>query len=286
MTQLNAGKLVREEENILPNHIDAKFMGLVYGKVPQESFNKNIDGLADTLRREFPVYKSTDVNELMINVADNSVTTNQAVVGKELHMTDADGIWGIKIGNIGVSLSLPAYHPYQEMLSRFSTIMNLLSEVLGISHFSRVSLRNINLFAELPSGGFQEIKDDSIWGRQNFDTLDFGYSCSGAASRHEYLSDDYKTQLQILSSVVMPQRSHIPQEEWDMWKLRGLPIPTSDEVKLLIDISGTRNCYPVTEPNYQEKLKEYRWDEVANSFEELHDLVYNVYKDIVTTEQS
>jgi uncharacterized protein (TIGR04255 family) len=284
MTREHTGKDKVEEGKTLTNHIDAKFMGLVYAKVPPESFNSQIDNLAESLRRKFPVHKTSDVNEFLLNLADNSITTKHSVVGRELHMADADGVWGLKVGNLGVSLSLPSYSPYQVMVDRFESIMGSISDVLDISHFSRVVLRNINLFSETQDGGFHDIKNDSIWGTQNFDTLDIGYSCSGAATRHEYLSDNHKIQLQILSSVVMPGRSHIPQEEWDMWKLRGIPIPTSDEVKLLVDISGTGNTHPVSEPNYQEKIKEYRWETVASSFDELHELIFNVYKDIVTTE--
>jgi hypothetical protein len=156
-------------------------------------------------------------------------------------------------------------------------------DVLKVSHFSRLSLRNINLFRESEGqvDEFEDIRDESYWGKQAFNTLNDAFFCSGAATRHEYLSSDYQQHININSGVVLPlhNQSYIPQEEWGMWKLRGV-IPTLDKVHLLIDIAATSFVSPVNKPELQNNVIEFDWTIVHTKMNKLHNLIANVYSDI------
>ena len=163
------------------------------------------------------------------------------------------------------------------------SILDVVVEILGITHFSRVMLRNINLFNEVPNtpNRFEDIKNDAYWGRQNFNTLEGGFRCNGASTRHEYFSLDYLTQVQLASGVVLPGQSFIPQNEWDIWKLRGgVPIQQESTAQLLVDISGVNFQAPVNVPEKQNNVSEYSWEAVEKSFNELHQVINSVYSDI------
>jgi len=265
----------------MSNHIAAKFLGFVYSPIPEKTFTKLIPKLADSLRAHLPRYEEHSISGITVNVTGDTVAAQQEAQGLELHMVDAEGLWGIKIGNNGLSLSSSKYVAYEEMIPYFKSIMEIITEVLNITHFSRVKLRNINLFAETAGkpNSFENIREKEYWGRQEFDALEGAYLCNGASTRHEYFSKNYLQHIQLASGVVMGGQSYIPQDEWDIWRLRG-EIPVEKEVKLLVDISGTSFQAPVNSPEKQNNVTEYQWTLVEECLNNLHDIVNRVYSDI------
>lgn len=267
----------------MSNHIAAKFVGIVYSQLPKELFKENLPRLIESLRTRLPRFDTPDVNDITVNVNGDSVAAQKNAQGKELHLVDAVGSFGVKIGNQGLSISCDKYVDYEELLSFFTWVIGEVSNILNISHFSRLSLRNINLFTEIVEqvNKFEDIRDPSYWGRQEFATLNGTFSCSGAATRHEYLSTDYLKHININSGVVLPihNQSYIPQDEWNIWKLRGA-IPTLEKVSLLIDISATSFVSPVNQPELQNNVVEFNIEVVKEKLNELHKLVNSVYFDI------
>ena len=265
------------------NHIAAKFIGLIYSAIPSETFNNNHQSVIEALRPRFPRFDVPKVNNIRLNVSGEQLNTEQ-VSNLEIYMVDAEGKLGIKIGNQGVFLSVDGYMSYEELLSEFKLIVEKIHSVLAITHFSQVHLRNINLFQEIESNKFEDIRIETYWGRHSLPTLTKQhYLCNGAATRHEYLSPDYIKRLQISSGVVLAGHSCIPQEEWDIWRLRG-GVPVAKEVKLLIDITGINHQARVDEPDKQHIVKDYSWEEIARQLNSLHDDVNSVYGDIIIEE--
>ncbi len=267
----------------MSNHIAAKFVGIVYSQLPRELFKENLPRLVERLRTKLPRFDTPNVNDITVNVNGDSVAAQTTEQGKELHLVDAQGNFGVKIGNQGLSISCDKYVDYEELLNFFTWVIEEVSKTINISHFSRLTLRNINLFKEIPGqiNKFEDIRDASYWGRQEFATLNNTFACSGAATRHEYLANDYLKHININSGVVMPShnQSYIPQDEWNIWKLRGA-IPTLKEVSLLIDISATKFVSPVNQPELQNNVIEFNVEIVKTKLNELHELVNNVYFDI------
>lgn len=271
----------------MSNHISAKFFGFVYAQLSDEEFLSVIPGLKKNLRRYFPRNDVPTINGVQVRVSDSGVATLPAKeVQRELHMVDANGMWGMKIGNTGVSFSTANYISYEEAIEYIQEILTVIVETVGIYHFSRASLRNINIFNPSPSDGnvFEDIEHGDYWGTQDFvSTLSGGFLCKGASTRHNYFSSNYRTQVQIASGVVFKGQSHIPQEEWDIWRMRGgVPVQTDVDTKLLVDISGTRFEAPIDDPEQQHNLSDYSWEAVKQSFDELHSVVNSVYSDITT----
>lgn len=268
----------------MSNHIAAKFFGVVYAQIPQETFSEQIPKLADALRKYLPRYEVNSINDISVNVSGNNIATQQATVGAELHMVDATGLWGLKVGNCGLSLSTSGYVEYEQAIAYLKNITDIIVATLGITHFSRTILRNINLFDEVIGfpNVFKDIKNHTYWGRQEFQTFEQEFICNGAATRHEYFSSAYTEHIQLLSGIVIgPHQSYIPPDEWDIWRLRG-DIPRNSNVQLLIDIAGTSFQGSVNNPSTQNNVTPYSWDEVKRDFDKLHSLVNKVYSDIAT----
>lgn len=267
----------------MSNHISIKLLGFIYAPIPKEIFNEKLSLLTDSLRRFLPRNESPSVSGVSVNIDGGSIATQRQFQGQVLHMVDAEGLWGVKIGDTGISFSTSQYVSYNDVIVYIESILGIVVDVLNITHFSRVTLRNINLFNEIKNepNRFEDIKDEAYWGRQNFDTLQNKYLCNGASTRHEYFSSDFLTQIQLASGVVMEGQSHIPQEEWDIWRLRG-SVPVQKEVaKLVVDISGTRFQAPINIPEKQNNVAEYTWEKIRESFDHLHEVVNNVYSDII-----
>ncbi len=264
------------------NHIAVKFVGLTYSAVPPESFKKNHETLIDLLRASFPRFDVPTINNISVNLAEEQINTEKTNA-IEVHMVSADSELGVKIGNQGIFLSVDGYMKFSDLVDVFKPIVEAIHTSLGITHFSQVHLRNINLFPEVESNKFRDIRNSDNWGRQDILTLaSNNFSCNGAATRHEYISEDYMKRLQISSGVVFSKtHSYIPQEEWDIWRLRGR-IPVAEEVNLLIDISGTNHQAPINDPEKQHTVKEYNWDKIAEQLNSLHDQINSVYGDILT----
>lgn len=266
----------------MSNHIAAKFLGFIYAQIPPEKFVEQTPKLADALRVYLPRYDVKSVNDIKLNISESSIATHQETVGAELHMVDATGLWGLKIGNSGLSLSTSKYVSYEELVAYLHKVIDIVVDILKITHFSRMILRNINLFDEIKDqpNHFQDIKNNNYWGRQEFTTLEQGFLCNGAATRHEYFSHAYTEHIQLLSGIVMgDHQSYIPQDEWDIWRLRG-NIPTTGKVQLLIDIGGTSFQGAINSPETQNNVAPYEWAKVEEDFNKLHSLVNRVYLDI------
>ena len=265
------------------NHIAAKFVGLSYSAVPSETFKKNHQSLIEALRPKFPRYDAPTVNNIQLNLSGEQLNTEQTS-NIVVHMVSADGKYGIKIGNQGIFFSVDGYTSFKELISEFESVVDSVHAVLAITHFSQVHLRNINLFPEAAPNKFKDIRDDSYWGRQSLSTLSDEFLCIGAATRHEYFSHDYMRQLQISSAVILgDKRSFIPQDEWDIWRLRG-GIPVVKDVELQIDIIGIMQQAPANEPERKLEVKEFNWNEISKQLKLLHDDVNGVYGDIVVKE--
>lgn len=267
------------------NHIAAKFIGLIYSDVPHAIFNQQHQSVIEALRQKFPRFDVSTVNNIRLNLSEKQLNTEQISSNLEVHMVDAAGKLGIKIGNQGVFLSVDGYIPFEKLLSEFESVVESIHSALSITHFSQVHLRNINLFPKTASGTFEDIRNQIYWGTQDFPTLSNNkFLCNGAATRHEYFSHDYKKLLQISSGVVLGEtHSYIPQEEWNIWRLRG-GVPVAKEVNLLIDITGVNHQAPVNEPEKKDNVEEYSWDEISGQLSSLHKDVNSVYGDIITEE--
>lgn len=265
------------------NHIAAKFVGLSYSAIPSETFKKNHQDLIEVLRPKFPRFVTPVVKSISLNLGNEAQDTEQTS-NMEIHMVSADGKLGIKIGNQGVFFSVDGYISFEELIIEFESVVDSVCSVLAITHFFQVYLRNINLFPEVSSSEFKDIRDENYWGRQSLSTLSGGFSCSGAATRHEYFSSDYMRQLQISSAVILgAKRSYIPQDEWDIWRLRGV-IPVVKDVELQIDITGIMQQSPANQPERQLEVKEFNWDEISKQLKLLHDDINGVYGDIIIKE--
>lgn len=265
----------------MSNHIAAKFLSFIYSPIPKTKFSDSVPQLEDSLRAELPRYSTTAVNDIVVNVTDTNVATQQNIVSKELHLVDPDGCYGVKIGDTGIVISTAEYVPYQDLVSFAKELIEKVVSILNITHYSSLSIRNINLFEENvgSTNTFEDIQDATYWGKQEFPTLNSGFVCNGAATRHEYFSEDYLTHLKILSAVVMSNQSYIPQDEWDIWRLRG-EIPLADTVLLLVDISGTKLQAPANSPEKQKNVTKYKWERVEKELNSLHENVNKVYFDI------
>lgn len=270
----------------MSNHISVKFFGFMYAPVPSEVFAERLPDLTNKLRRFLPRNEPHTINGFRVHVNEAGVATQQIdEVQRELHMVDAQGLWGVKIGNTGVSFSTASYVSFEDSITYIEKIVGVIVDTLEVYHFSRVSLRNINLFGLVvgETNRFEDIKNGDYWGRQEFETLQAGYVCNGASTRHEYSSRDFRTQIQLASGVVSKGQSYIPQDEWDIWKLRGgVPAQNESTAMLLVDINGTRLEAPINIPEQQHNVSEYSWDAVKQSFDLLHEVVNNVYFDITT----
>ena len=268
----------------MSNHISVKFFGFIYSPVTDEKFAKSLPQLIEELRRYFPRHEIPSIQGFHVQFGEDGIASKKVEEApRELHMVDAEGLWGVKIGNSGVSFSIAQYLAYEEAIEFIEGIVSVISEVLGIYHFSRVFLRNINLFGLLPDekDRFEDIKNGDYWGRQEFETLQDDYSCNGASTRHEYTSIDSQTKIQLASAVVMQGQSYIPQDEWEIWKLRGgVPVQNEADAVLLVDINGTKHEAPINDPEQQNNVSEYSWVAVKKSFDELHGVVNSVYVDI------
>lgn len=267
------------------NHIAAKFAGLTYSAIPSETFNNKHQSLIEELRRDYPLSDVATMNNYRVDLTNEHIDTEKTS-GIEVHMVSADRKLGLKIGNQGAVISVNGYVAFDELIAHFQLIVEKVHDVLDITHFSQVHLRNINLFPETEeSNKFKDIRREGDWGRQQISALrDKKFVCSGAATKHVYLSEDYTRQLQISSGVVMGEtHSYIPQEEWDIWKLRG-GVPVAKEVNLLIDITGISHQAPVNEPEKINFLKEFNWDDIADQLTSLHDDINSVYRDIIIEE--
>lgn len=265
------------------NHIAAKFVGLSYSAIPAEVFENNHQRLIEELRPNFPRYDVPKVNNIQFNLSGEQLNTEQ-ISNIEVHMVSADGKYGIKIGNQGVFFSVAGYTPFKELISEFRLVVKSIHSILAITHFSQVRLRNINLFPEIKPNKFKDIRNEHYWGKQSLSTLTDGFSCNGAATRHEYFSSDFMRSLHISSAVIIgAKHSYIPQDEWDIWRLRG-SVPVVQDVELQIDILGIMQQAPANEPERQHEVREYNWDEISTQLQLLHDDINGVYSDIIIKE--
>lgn len=264
------------------NHIAAKFVGLSYSAIPAEIFENNHQRLIEKLRSKFPRYNVPKVSNIQFNLSGEQLNREQ-ISSIEIHMVSADGKHGIKIGNQGVFLSVAGYTAFKELVSEFESAVESIHSILEITHFSQVHLRNINLFPEVTPDIFKDIRDGHYWGKQSLSTLTDGFSCNGAATRHEYFSSDFMRNLHISSAVIGAKHSYIPQDEWDIWRLRG-SIPVVQNVELQIDILGIMQQAPADKPERQREVREYNWDEISTQLQLLHDDINGVYSDIIIKE--
>lgn len=269
--------------HIATNHIAAKFASLEIAPLPVDEFKQAMSGLTAKLREHYPRYEERTISGFQFSLSDQSFTNRQPLEDKELHMVDAEGNWGVKIGNRGISLSTAKYEPYEEVLTRFQELLNTCVACLKISFFSKTSLRNINLFNEVADkhNHFEDIKHAAYWGRQDFDTLGEGFLCSGASTRHEYISPDFHSRIQLVSGIVIggQRQSYIPQDQWDIWQLRGgIPVSSADGAQLLIDIAATKSEASLQQPG---TVSPYSWKKVKESLDGLHKIINNVYADII-----
>ena len=268
----------------MSNHIAAKFFGLMYAPVAKERFIELIPSLIEELRGTFPRFEEEPVNELRIDFGGDAIKHRQELAGKELNMVDAEGLWAVKIGNNGINFSTSSYVTYEDSIAFIENVLSKLDNVIGITHFSKVHLRNINLFDEVDGepNHFQDIKDKEYWGRQDFNTFATGFVCNGASTRHEYYSGDYLKLIQLSSGIVLNGQSYIPQNEWRLWKLRGgIPVRKQNGASLLIDITGHSFEAPVNVPEKQNNVSPFELERINASFDALHDLVNSVYSDII-----
>lgn len=264
----------------MPNQIEAKFFQLFFSPLPKKKFNENIESLQECLRDMFPTFDAPVVKDFKIDVDQKSIDDSDS--GHVLHMIDAEGKYGIKVNNTSLNLSVSGYDEYCEMLKIFEEVCNRIKPVLNITHFSRVIVRNINVFDQSTEqvDTFINIKNRDIWGRQDFESIKSKFVCTGAATRHEYLSDDKRGTLHIASSVVMSGRSYIPQDEWNIWQLRG-NIPSVDKVKLLIDLASTYYQHTLDDPSKRNNVSAFEWDLVKESLDKNHEILNSVYDDII-----
>jgi uncharacterized protein (TIGR04255 family) len=267
----------------MSNHIAVKFVGIVYSSIPKQSFAENLPKLIEVLRTRFPRYETPDVNSFTFNIGSGDIAAQQSDGGKELHMVDAKGILGVKLSNTELVISCSEYVEYDMLIECFSWVTSRIKEILKLTHFARVSLRNINLFEKVEGqkNAFQDIRDTKFWGRQELPTLETDFACSGAATRHDYFSSDYLSYIQLSSGVVLPahNQSYIPQNEWGMWKLRG-DIPTLETTHLLIDINATEFVAPVNKPSKQHNVEDFEESIIKIKLNKLHELVNSIYYDI------
>ncbi len=237
--------------------------------------------MIEVLRPRFPRFDVPTVNSVRLNVSDDQLSTEKVGTDLEVHMVDAEGKLGLKIGNQGVFMSVNGYMAFEELVTEFEAVVQHLHSVLSITHFSQVILRNINLYPEIESNKFEDIRHEFYWGRQSLPTLtDNKFLCNGAATRHEYISADYAKQLQISSGIVLESQSYIPQGEWDVWRLRGA-VPVAQGVNLLIDINAINHQAPINVIANQHIVKEFDWDEIIGQLNLLHDDINGVYGDII-----
>lgn len=265
------------------NHIEAKFLGFRYTPVSQESFARTLPTLTDALRDKLPRFDTPTLNGVRFNISSNAIATQQEEQSQELHMVDAKGLWGVKIGNTGLSISASSYISHEDLRAYANSIIEPVVETLKVTHFSRTTLRNINLFEEDPTkpNQFIDIENCHYWGRQDFKTLKNNFLCQGAATRHEYFSNNHEKHIQVTSGVVMEKQSYIPQEEWDIWRLRG-EIPSANRTQLLVDITCNGFEAPMNNPKKQNNVTEYTWEKAEQRLDELHVILNNVYSDITT----
>lgn len=263
----------------MSNHIKAKFFSLSYPKISNKEFVGSIEVLIKKLRRNYPTYAVKEISTIKIDLTDKENPSNKKSIEKELMLVDANGDYGLKINRESVSLSINGYVEYLTMVDHFEEVCNEIKGTLGIFHFSQVGIRNINVFSE-DKDGYKDIKDRDIWGRQDFDSLNSNFRCSGAATRHEYISTDELKSLHIASSVVMEGRSYIPQDEWDIWNLRGEIPAIGEEAKLLIDLIGTHFQHSIREPEKKNKVSQFDWSEIKEQLKRNHDFVNSVYEDL------
>ncbi|RLA02443.1 MAG: hypothetical protein DRQ47_06785 [Gammaproteobacteria bacterium] len=262
----------------MSNHIKAKFLGFGYGVISQEKFSQMIPDLSESLRNRLPVHTRQPVQAVKVSLANENLNAHPETLGEELYMVDAKGLWGVRIGNRGIAITVAKYLEFEAVMHYLEDILRTLADELRISHFSQVSLRNINLFKEVPGhpNKFADINEGVHWGRQEIAALSSGFPCTGAATKHVYQSANELIQLQLSSAVVMPSQSYIPQDEWGIWKLHG-KIPALEETQLMIDISSVAFQSATDKLN---GLSEYSWEMVSKEFNKLHDLVHKVYADI------
>jgi len=144
----------------MSNHISVKFLGLVYASIPKQTFDEKLPSLIDSLRYLLPRHDINSVNEIRVNVGDGSVDTQSEVQSKVLNMVDAEGLWAIKVGDAGVSLSSSEYVSYENAIDYMELVLGIVVDVLNVTHFSSVVLRNINLFNEIQGApnSFEDIK--------------------------------------------------------------------------------------------------------------------------------
>lgn len=269
----------------MSNHVAAKFMGIAYAELSSKEFQSKIDSLIDTLRQHFPTHTVFTQNQILIQFgAAQSNTPPETGPNFELHMVDANGLYGVKISKGSISLSTSEYVSYEDMCEMMHVVSEKVRTVLELSHVKNLSLKNINLFKHSPTAeqdAFEDIKEGKYWGRQNFPTLDHDFDCSGASTRHEYVSKDRSTLITIVSGIVMgdQSQSYIPPNEWDIWTLRK-SIPVKPGMHLLIDISAMGNSTP-NEPINKNSLAPYKgWETLQSNYDRLRGMVNNVYSNI------
>ena len=268
----------------MKNHIKAKFVGFTFSKIPLQKFIEVMADLTEELRPIFPTHELKDIQTVVINYDTKTQSQSQEVTteAKELFMVDADGNIGFKLSNQGLAISTNEYVSYEDLIETMQVIIGACVEKLKITHFSDLYLRNINLFkTEDNKSDFKDIQNKEYWGSQSFSTLAKDYSCQGASTRHEYFSNDYMNKIQLVSGVILPKQnlSYIPQNNWDIWMLRG-GIPTIDELHLVIDIIVQRFQAPANLAKEQSKVTKYSWTALRAEFDTIHSIINNVYSDI------
>lgn len=268
----------------MSNHVAVKFLSFNFSEITPDSFSKNIQSVIESLRKSFPRFRIQRLNEIEINFGQENLNANNNSRDGMLQMLDAEGLFGIKVDYKSINVSVAKYVQFSELLQKFEKIMDVITTKLEISHYSSISLRNINLFDQLENTDcFEDIQNSSIWGTHDFNTLfSNNFTCQGAATRHEYIKEDGMTALQISSAILFKKHSYIPGNEWDIWKFRG-EIPTANpakDVQLLIDIMCSKYTAALNSPE-KNNVGEYEWRRVKEDIEQMHNLINGAYQDIV-----
>lgn len=266
----------------MSNHIKTKYLGLTYAPINVASFATKTPELMEALRGDYPSQKINQIQDINIDIDADGVATRLAPQGEEVLMVDADGKWGVTIGNLGVRLTVDEYVAYDSCVSKFKALMDVVAPILKIDYFTVITLRNINLFEEITNSPnrFTHINEDRYWGRQELRSLEKDYSCGGAATKHIYHTHDFKMRVQLTSSVVIQGQTFVPRPEWPLWEIRG-EVPAAKKTHLMIDIAAESFQYPLDEPSQKNKMTRYEWSVVENELNKLHDNINQIYGNIV-----
>lgn len=274
----------------MTNKIEARFFTLNFSAIPDEIFESKCGELIESLRSLFPIYNRQQLNRIEFKFDDLEAHAPIKHSASQLCMLDANLIFGIKLSANELCLTVDKYQGFTEALGLFSTTLGKINEILKISHFQSVSMRNINVFdlkTEVVDSvrieSFDGIRNQKIWGSQPLDVLDDNFLCSGSTTRHEYINLQSGLKINISSGVGQPNQSYIPQADFDIWQMRG-NIPIKDAHFLVVDINGIYNQIKPgssgTNENRPTPLAVFSLEVIQSQFSACHELINQIYDEI------